>query len=107
MKNVFCFNFFKVTVTVTNNKDNNCMMPLNWEGFLIPQQPQFGRAISPFFVYVFRIFKKKKRKKKSLTSLEKERDSMRFCSYVGKVKILMHVTGQKLTTHSGHIVFVS
>lgn len=32
---------------------------------------------------------------------------MRFWSYVGKVKILLHITGQKLTTHSGHIVFVS
>ena len=73
MKNVFCFNFFKVTVTVTNNKDNNCMMPLNWEGFLIPQQPQFGRAISPFFVYVFCIFKKKKKKKKIINQFGKRK----------------------------------
>lgn len=45
MKIVLCFNSFKVSITVPNNKNNNCMIPLNWKGYLISLQPQSGRAI--------------------------------------------------------------
>lgn len=57
MKIVLCFNSFKVSITVPNNKNNNCMIPLNWKGYLISLQPQSAGRFSSFFVYVFHISK--------------------------------------------------